>query len=102
MDAIHATQWLMQYLRCTKDLGPTFTKGDMQLSIFVDSSFKDCVGDRRSTAGMIQFLGNSPIQWDSFVANTTIPLSVAEAEYVAAHETGKLSMSNRNLLMELV
>ena len=51
---------------------------------------------------MIQYLGYSPIQWDSFVANTTVSLSVAEAEYVGAHEAGKMTMSNRNLLNEII
>ena len=57
------------------------------ITVYVDSGFGDCVEDRRSTAGMIQYLGYSPIQWESFVANTTVPLSVAEAEY----EAGKMT-----------
>ncbi len=34
--------------------------------------------------GLIQYLGYSPIYWETFVANTTIPISTVEAEYVAA------------------
>jgi len=102
MDAIHAAQWLLQYLRCTKQLGLSFIKGELKLSVYVDSSFADEVEDRRSTAGVIQFLGYTPIQWDSFVAdNYTIPCSVAEAEYIAACEAGKMSMSNYNILVQL-
>jgi hypothetical protein len=50
---------------------------------------------------MIQFLGYSPIYWETFVANTTIPLSTAESEYVAAHVAGKEVMSTNNLLTEM-
>jgi hypothetical protein len=102
MEAIHAAQWLLQYMRCTKHMGLTFLKGDMRLSTYVDASFGDVVTDRRSTAGQITYLGKSPIQWDSFVCdNYTIPCSVAESEYIAASEAAKVMMSNRNLLTQL-
>ena len=102
MQAIHAAQWLLQYLRSTKHYGLVFIKGDMKIYNYVDSSFADIVEDRRSTAGQITYLGYSPIQWDSFVCdNYTIPCSVAEAEYVAACEAGKAIMSIRNLLIQL-
>ncbi len=54
MEAIHAAQWLLQYIRCTKHMELTFLKGDMRLSTYVDASFGDVVTDsRRSTAGHI-------------------------------------------------
>ena len=63
---------------------------------------QDNVEDRRSTAGQITYLGYSPIQWDSFVCdNYTIPCSVAEAEYVAASESGKVMMGIHNMLIQL-
>jgi hypothetical protein len=102
MQAIHAAQWLLQYMRCTKNLGLTFSAGNMRISQYVDSSFADIVIDRRSTAGEITFLGKSPIQWDSFVCdNYSIPCSVGESEYVAACEGAKVMMANRNLLNQL-
>ena len=102
MQAIHATQWLLQYMRCTKHYGLVFIKGDLKVYNYVDSSFADNVEDRRSTAGQITYLGYSPIQWDSFVCdNYTIPCSVAEAEYVAASESAKAMMGIRNMLIQL-
>jgi hypothetical protein len=102
MEAVHAAQWLLQYMRCTKHYGLVFIKGDMKVYNYVDSSFADNVTDRRSTAGQITFLGYSPIQWDSFVCdNYTVPCSVAEAEYVAASEAGKVMMAIRNILIQL-
>ncbi len=82
----------------------------LKLISFVDSSFSDIGENGKSTekftpsalsshrgpfftAGMIQYLGYSPIYWETFVANTTIPLSTAEAEYVAAHAAGKIIYS---------
>ena len=102
VEAIYATQWLLQYVRFTKHLGLTFIKGDMKISTYVDSSFADCVHDRRSTAGQITYLGRSPIIWDSFVCDTyKIPCSVAEAEYIAASEAAKVMLLVRNILIQL-
>jgi hypothetical protein len=102
IDAIQAAQWLLQYVRFTKSFGLTFIKGDMKISTYVDSSFADCVNDRRSTAGQITYLGRSPIIWDSFVCdNYTVPCSVAEAEYIAASEAAKVMLLVRNILIQL-
>ncbi len=49
----------------------------------------------------IQYLGHSPIYWETFVVNATIPLYRAEAEYVAAHVAGKEIMATTHLLIEL-
>jgi hypothetical protein len=102
VEAIHATQWLLQYMQGTKQLGLTFIPGDMRISTYVDSSFGDVVSDKRSTAGQITYLGKSPIQWDSFVCdNYSVPCSVAEAEYIAASEAARVMLSNRNILIQL-
>jgi hypothetical protein len=99
--AIHACRRILGYIRNTLTLGLTFYPGDLRLISFVDSSFSDIGENRKSTAGLIQYLGYSPIYWETFVANTTIPLSTAEAEYVAAHVAGKEIMATNNLLTEL-
>jgi hypothetical protein len=102
MEAIHAAQWLLQYVRFTKYLGITFIKGDMKISTYVDSSFADVITDRRSTAGQITYLGRSPILWDSFICdNYSIPCSVAEAEYIAASEAARVMLSIRNIMIQL-
>ena len=85
----------------TRRLGLTFYPSNLKLTTFVDSSFSDIPEGRKSTGGLIQYLGFSPIYWETFVANTTIPLSTAEAEYVAAHVAGKEIMSTNNLLREM-
>jgi hypothetical protein len=55
----------------------TFYPGNRKQSTFVDSSFAEIPGDNKSTAGMIQVLRYSPIYWETFVVNTTIPFSTA-------------------------
>ena len=102
IEAIHATQWLLQYMRGSKHLGLSFIEGDMRISTYVDSSFGDVALDKRSTAGQITYLGKSPIQWDSFVCdNYAVPCSVAEAEYLAASEAARVMLANRNILIQL-
>ncbi len=101
--AIHACSRILGYIRNTLNLGLTFYPGDLRLISFVNSSFSDISENCKSTAGLTQYLGYSPIYWETFVANTTIPLYTAEAEYVAAHAhvAGKDIMTTNNLLTKL-
>jgi len=101
LQAVDACGRILSYLSQTKQLGLEFHPGNMKLTTYVDSSYADVVEDRKSTGGMIQYLGYSPIYWETFVANTTTSLSTAEAEYVAAHVGGKEIMSSNNLLTEM-
>ncbi len=75
----------LNYVEHTQHLGLTFCPGHIRLTSFVDSSFADVIENHKSTSGLIQYIGTSPIYWDSFVVNTTVPLSTAELEYVAAY-----------------
>jgi hypothetical protein len=50
---------------------------------YSDSYYAGCKVDRKSTSGMCQFLGRSLVSWSS-KKQTSIALSTAEAEYVAA------------------
>jgi hypothetical protein len=101
LEAVHACNRILNYIEHTQHLGLTFCPGHIRLTSFVDSSFADVIENRKSTGGLIQYIGTSPVYWDSFVANTTVPLSTAESEYVAAHVAGKEIMATNNLLVEL-
>jgi hypothetical protein len=101
LDAVNSCNRILSYITQTKSLGLQFHPGNNKLTTYVDSSFADIITNRKSTGGMIQYLGFSPIYWETFAANTTISLSTAEAEYVAAHVAGKEIMSTNNLLTEL-
>jgi hypothetical protein len=50
---------------------------------YSDSDYAGCKVDRKSTSGMCQFLGRSLVSWSS-KKQTSVALSIAEAEYVAA------------------
>ncbi len=92
---------VLNYVEHNQHLGLTFYPGHIRLTSFVDSSFTDVIENRKSTGGLIQYIGTSPVYWDSFVANTTVPLSTAESEHVAAHVAGKEIMATNNLLVKL-
>jgi hypothetical protein len=49
----------------------------------LDSNYAGCKVDRKSTSGTCQFLGRSLVSWSS-KKQTSVALSTAEAEYVAA------------------
>ncbi|KAK2995151.1 hypothetical protein RJ640_001555, partial [Escallonia rubra] len=48
-----------------------------------DSDYAGCLVDRKSTSGTCQFLGDALVSWHS-KKQTSVALSTAEAEYVAA------------------
>jgi hypothetical protein len=52
---------------------------------YSDSDYAGCKVDRKSTSGTCQFLGRSLVSWSS-KKQTSIALSTAEAEYVAAEQ----------------
>ena len=54
-----------------------------ELTAFIDSDHARCKLDRKSTSDACQFLGYKLVSWSSKKQNC-VPLSTAEAEYVAA------------------
>ncbi|KAK2972419.1 hypothetical protein RJ640_008159 [Escallonia rubra] len=50
---------------------------------FSDSDYAGCLVDRKSTSGTCQFLGEALVSWH-IKKHTSVVLSTAEAEYVAA------------------
>ncbi|CAM8951219.1 unnamed protein product [Rhodiola kirilowii] len=50
---------------------------------YTDADYAGCKIDRKSTSGMAQFLGPCLISWGS-KKQSSIALSTAEAEYIAA------------------
>ena len=75
---------IFRYLSGTLELGLWYpAEGSMDLIGFSDSDFAGNVVDRKSTSGTCQFLGASLVSWFS-KKQSSIALSTAEAEYVAA------------------
>jgi heterodisulfide reductase subunit B len=63
-------------------LGLSYTKGDLQLKAFSDVDWAGDPNDRRSTTGLVVFLGNNSISWSS-KKQQTVSRSSTEAEYRA-------------------
>jgi hypothetical protein len=77
-------KWILRYLVSTPCFGIWYPKGStFDLIGYSDSDYAGCKVDRKSTSGTCQFLGRSLVSWSS-KKQTSIVLSTAEAEYVAA------------------
>jgi hypothetical protein len=79
-----AVKRILRYLVSTPSFGIWYPKGStFDLIGYSDSDYAGCKVDRKSTSGMCQFLGRSLVSWSS-KKQTSVALSTAEAEYVAA------------------
>ena len=79
-----AAKRIMKYLSGTTDMGLWYPKGSScNLVGYSDSDFAGCKVDRKSTSGTCHLLGNSLVSWAS-KKQSSVALSTAEAEYVAA------------------
>jgi hypothetical protein len=77
-----AAKRILRYLRGTLDHGLHYTSGPISLSAFSDADWAGDPNDRRSTSGMLVFLGSNPITW-STKKQLTVSRSSTEAEYRA-------------------
>ena len=95
---------LIRYLKFTPNLGITFHQGDssvFQLEAYTDSTFggEDCDTAKSQTGNLI-LLGGGPVDWSSHL-QSTIALSSAEAEQMAAFSASRSVVHFRQLLEEL-
>ena len=81
-----AVKRILRYLKGTQDRGLSYTKGDLTLKAFSDADWAGDPNDRRSTTGMVVFLGSNPISWSS-KKQLTVSRSSTEAEYRALSST---------------
>jgi hypothetical protein len=77
-----AVKRILRYLKGTMQLGLSYTRGDLQLKAFSYADWAGDPNDRRSTTGLVVFLGNNPISWSS-KKQQTVSRSSTEAEYRA-------------------
>jgi hypothetical protein len=79
-----AVKRILRYLVSTPCFGIWYPKGSsFDLIGYLDSDYAGCKVHRKSTSGTCQFLGRSLVSWSS-KKQTSVALSTAEAEYVAA------------------
>uniref|UniRef100_A0A2N9J182 Integrase catalytic domain-containing protein n=1 Tax=Fagus sylvatica TaxID=28930 RepID=A0A2N9J182_FAGSY len=77
-----AAKRILRYLRGTLDHGLFYTLGPISLSVFSDADWVGDPNDRRSTSGLLVYLGHNPITW-SAKKQLTVSRSSTEAEYRA-------------------
>jgi hypothetical protein len=79
-----AVKRILRYLVSTPCFGIWYPKGStFDLIRYSDSDYAECKVDRKSTSGTCQFLGRSLVSWSS-KKQTSVALSIVEAEYIAA------------------
>ncbi|KAK8954855.1 hypothetical protein KSP39_PZI002166 [Platanthera zijinensis] len=79
-----AVKRILRYLKGTPTLGLWYPRNrDFLLTSYSDADFAGCREDRKSTTGTCQFLGGRLISWSS-KKQTSVAISTAESEYVAA------------------
>jgi hypothetical protein len=75
---------IFRYLKGTKEFGLWYPKGkDLSLIAYTDADWAGCIDDQRSTNGAVFYLGECLVSWIS-KKQSSISLSTAEAEYIAA------------------
>ncbi|WVZ61109.1 hypothetical protein U9M48_011031 [Paspalum notatum var. saurae] len=79
-----AVKWLLRYVAGTINHGLLYTDngGDLDLLGYSDSGMSGDVDGRKSTSGVIFFLGGNPVTWQS-QKQRVVALSSCEAEYIA-------------------
>nr|KAJ0208722.1 hypothetical protein LSAT_V11C400203260 [Lactuca sativa] len=75
---------IFRYLKGTQNLALWYPRDSaFELYGYTDSDYAGCNLDKKSTSGRCHFLGNRLISWSS-KKQTSVAISTAEAEYVAA------------------
>ncbi|XP_066342363.1 secreted RxLR effector protein 161-like [Miscanthus floridulus] len=98
-----AVKRLLCYIKGTMDQGIVFPKtgrSRLQLTVFSDADMAGDIDGRRSTSGMLVFLGSAPILWLS-LKQKVVALYTCDAEYVAAASATCQVVRLRRLLGEL-
>jgi hypothetical protein len=97
-----ALKHLLRYVAATADHGLQYTRGEGELHLlgYSDSDFAGDVDDRRSTIGVICFLGYNPISWLS-QKQKAVAKSSCEAEYMASAAAAGQVVWLRHLLEEV-
>jgi hypothetical protein len=92
---------VMRYLKGTLDCGLSYDGDhDFTLSGYTNSDWARIVSDRKSTSGCCFNLGSTMISWQSR-KQSSIALSIADAEYIATYSASCEAIWLRKLLIGL-
>jgi hypothetical protein len=97
-----AAKRVLAYLKGTKDIGITYTRGlnnTNRLLGWADADWAACTATRRSTSGYVSTLNGGAISWKCR-QQKSVATSTSEAEYVAASRASDDIMFLRRVLEE--
>jgi hypothetical protein len=103
-DHLAAIKHILRYIAGTRDWGLKFARKKRDQPVLLGYSDSDLAGDvdsRKSTSGVIFFLGESPISWQS-TKQKVVALSSCEAEYIAAATAACQGVWLARLLSEIL
>uniref|UniRef100_A0A2N9ELB4 Reverse transcriptase Ty1/copia-type domain-containing protein n=2 Tax=Fagus sylvatica TaxID=28930 RepID=A0A2N9ELB4_FAGSY len=95
-----AAKRVLRYIKGTLYHGIAFTPGPLSLSVFSDADWAGDPNDRRSTSGLLVYLGSNPITW-SAKKQPTVSRSSTESEYRALATASAELCWIRTLLKDL-
>ena len=81
-----AVKRILRYLKGTATYGLSYHRDSLDLKAFSDVDWAGDPNDRRSTTGLVVFIGSNPISWSS-KKQQTVSRSSTEAEYRALAST---------------
>jgi hypothetical protein len=98
-----AVKQVLRYVKGTLDHGCIYKKGEEGLKLhgYSDSDNAGDIDDRKSTTGMVFYLGCNPISWCS-QKQKGVALSSCEAEYIAASTAACQALWLGRLLADLM
>lgn len=103
-DHMAAVKHILRYIAGTRDHGVSYSGGkteELKLTGYSDSDMAGDVDDRKSTTGVLFFLAQNPITWQS-QKQKVVALSSCEAEYVAATTAACQGVWLQGLLSEIL
>uniref|UniRef100_A0A2N9GZA0 Reverse transcriptase Ty1/copia-type domain-containing protein n=1 Tax=Fagus sylvatica TaxID=28930 RepID=A0A2N9GZA0_FAGSY len=97
---LSAAKRILRYIKGTLFHGIAFTPGPLTLSVYSDADWAGDPDDRRSTSGLLVYLGSNPITW-SAKKQATVSRSSTESEYRALASAAAKVCWLRTLLKDL-
>ena len=98
---IKALHQLFRYLKGTWDHGLTFVGGkNLEIKGYCDASYASCSATGRSITGWVTTIGGTALSWKS-QKQSTVAMSTAESEYMAACSVSKECCYLKSLLHEI-
>jgi hypothetical protein len=98
-----ALKQILRYVQGSLDLGCVYkaSTGEEEITGYSDSDHAGDIDDRKSTSGLVFFLGSSAVTWAS-QKQKTVALSSCEAEYMAASTASCQAVWLGRLLAEVI